>query len=206
MHAIVTDLLEYQESKAEPKGPEAPQAEIDLEDLLANSLITTPATSTAAASDIQNIEDHDEAQDGDGSESQLPSFEVKAIQQKRVLCVEAQSEIQDALRKTLSSMGFRALITGDAEAAVERYAESDVDAVIFDCDGFGPDSTDFIQSMHQTAQETERPFLCVVLLGPKQRDLSEQIPDGESLVVLVKPIKMKQLQDAITQLLPSPHR
>jgi hypothetical protein len=78
--------------------------------------------------------------------------------------------------------------------------------VVFDCDGFGPDSIDFIQSMHQSAQETEKSFLCVVLLGPKQRDLKDQLPECDSLIVLVKPIKMKQLQDAVTQLLPSPHR
>jgi DNA-binding response OmpR family regulator len=168
--------------------------------------------------EVSSFEDHDEDPDhpsadvdaGDpgesGSEFQIPSFEVKAIQQRRVLCVEAQPEIQDALRKNLSQMGFRALIMGDPESAAERFAESEIDAVIFDCDGLGADSIDSLLNMRDTAQDEDKPFVGVVLLGPRQRDLQEKIPADDRLVVLVKPIKMKQLQDSINQLLPSPNR
>jgi DNA-binding response OmpR family regulator len=139
-------------------------------------------------------------------EFQTPGFEVKAVQQRRVLCVEAQPEIQDALRKNLSQMGFRALIMGDPESAAERFTESDIDAVIFDCDGFGVDSIDSLLNMQETAQEGEKSLVGIVLLGPKQRELQGQLPADDRLIVLVKPIKMKQLQDAIKQLMPSPTR
>ena len=68
---------------------------------------------------------------------QLQPFEVKAVVAKTVLCVEAQAEIQDALRKGLTSWGYRALLVSDAETAAERFRESPVDAVIFDTDGQG---------------------------------------------------------------------
>src|SRR5690606_37961934 len=72
-----------------------------------------------------------------GHDGAVP-FEVRAYQQKKVLCVEAQDQIRDAFRKTLSRMGYRALIVGDAELAAERFRESPVDVVIFDIDGLGP--------------------------------------------------------------------
>ena len=46
---------------------------------------------------------------------ELQPFEVKAVAAKSVLCVEAQDEIQDALRKSLTGWGYRALLVADAE-------------------------------------------------------------------------------------------
>ena len=70
---------------------------------------------------------------------------------KNVLCVEAQAEIQDALRKNLSRMGYRVLLVGDAERAAERYREAPTDAVIFDVDGLGP------EAIERSATCTRRP-------------------------------------------------
>ena len=64
-----------------------------------------------------------------------PATAAKAAPLLSVLCVEAQDEIQDVLRKTLTRMGYRALVVRDAENAAERYRESPPDAVIFDADG-----------------------------------------------------------------------
>ena len=45
-------------------------------------------------------------------------------------------------------------------------------------------------------------FVAVVLLGPRQGALEEKLPADDKLIVLSKPIKMKQVQDALAQLLP----
>ncbi len=45
-------------------------------------------------------------------------------------------------------------------------------------------------------------LLAVVLLGPRQGALREKLPADDKLIVLSKPIKMKQVQDALAQLLP----
>jgi serine/threonine protein kinase len=42
---------------------------------------------------------------------------------KTVLCVEAQDAIQEALKKTLSKMGYRVILVRDPERAAERYRE-----------------------------------------------------------------------------------
>ena len=132
----------------------------------------------------------------------LQPFEMKAVVSKSVLCVEAQAEIQDALRKSLTSWGYRALLVSDAETAAERFRESPVDAVIFDIDGQGAESVEAFLDMHETAQAEGQQLLAVVLLGPRQGSLREQLPEDDNLIVLSKPIKMKQVQDALAQLLP----
>ncbi len=123
-------------------------------------------------------------------------------QPKHVLCVEAQSEIQDAFRKTLSKMGYRVLLVGDPERAAERYRESPPAAVIFDADGLGDEAVDAFIDMHDKAHEDGHDLAALVLLGPKQHSLKEKLPTDDRLVILDKPVKMKQVQDAIAQLVP----
>ena len=128
---------------------------------------------------------------------------AKAVPQRSVLCVEAQDEIQDVLRKTLTKMGYRALLVGDAERAAERFRESPVDAVIFDADGQGAESIEHFLDMHEKAHEDEHQLVALVILGPRQGDLREKLPTDDRIVVLSKPIKMKDVQDAIHRLLPA---
>ncbi|MGP0066515.1 MAG: protein kinase domain-containing protein [Isosphaeraceae bacterium] len=130
-------------------------------------------------------------------------FEVKAVVPKSILCVEAQDEIQDVLRKTLTRMGYRAFVVRDAEVAAERYRESPVDAVIFDTDGQGDDAIDALIDMHDKAHEDEHKLVALVLLGPRQGELKEKLPADDNIIVLSKPLKMKDVQESIHLLLPA---
>jgi serine/threonine protein kinase len=127
----------------------------------------------------------------------------KSAPSKSILCVETQTEIQDALRKTLSGMGYRVLLVTDAERAAERYREAPVDAVIVDTDGLGLDAIDALSDMHEKAHEDEHALRALVLLGPRQDILREKLPVDDQLIILSKPIKMKQVQEAIQQLFSS---
>ncbi len=127
---------------------------------------------------------------------------AKPVPLLTVLCVEAQDEIQDVLRKTLTRMGYRPLVVRDAERAAERYRESPVDAVIFDADGQGAEAIDHLIDMHDKAEEDERQLTALVLLGPRQGELREKLPAGDRIIVLSKPLKMKEVQESIYRLLP----
>jgi eukaryotic-like serine/threonine-protein kinase len=131
-----------------------------------------------------------------------PGFEQQAIVPKIVLCVEFQSTIQEAFRKSLSQMGYRVLLVTNAETAAERYREKPPDAVVFDADGQGPDAIDSFLDMHEKAHEDGNELAAVVLLGVKQGELADKLPKDDRLVVLKKPIKMKDVQDALTELVP----
>jgi eukaryotic-like serine/threonine-protein kinase len=193
MDDVVADLGRYAASiEPEPtklpvvSAPSAGQgdAEADLDSIFG------PASGPEPAVEVHAVAD------------QLQSFEVKAVAPKSVLCVESQAEIQNVLRKNLSSMGYRVMLVADAEVAAERYREAPVDAVIFDTDGQDAESIDAFTDMHEKAEEDGHQLVALVILGPKQKALKEKLPTGDRLIVLSKPIKMKQVQDAIAQLLP----
>ncbi len=74
--------------------------------------------------------------------------------------------------------------------------------MIFDTDGQGAESIDAFLDMHEKAHAEGQQLLAVVLLGPRQGALREKLPTDDKLIVLSKPIKMKQVQDALTELLP----
>jgi serine/threonine protein kinase len=121
---------------------------------------------------------------------------------KHVLCVEVQEVIQDALKKSLTRMGYHVLLVRDAERAAERYKESPPDAVVFDTDGLGPEALEAFLEMHEKAHEDGHDLAGVVILGPKQHELLRSLPTDDRLVVLKKPVKMKDIQDALAQLVP----
>ena len=136
-------------------------------------------------------------------EPALEPFEAKAIAPKRLLCVEVQEDVQSAFRKTLTKMGYRVLLVADPERAAERYRESAPDAVLFDADGLGADSLNSFLDMHAKAHEDGHNLAAVVLLGPRQHYLAKKLPTDDRLVVLPKPVKMKEIQNALTMLVPA---
>lgn len=148
------------------------------------------------------ITDEDEEHHQETAVDGVMSFEVAALTQKSVLCVELQPEIQDALRKSLTKMGYRVLLMGDAESAAERYRESPADGLIYDCDGLGADALTPLIDMHEKAHEDGHQLVGVVLLGPKQRSLADRVPQTDRLTVISKPIRMRQIQDALRALVP----
>ena len=140
--------------------------------------------------------------DTDSEDFELQAFETKAHQGKSLLCVEVQPEIQEAFRKSLSKLGYRVWLVSDPERAAERYRESSPNAVIFDADGLGDEALDAFLDMHEKAHDDGRDLAAVVLLGPRQHYLASKLPKDDRLIVLTKPIKMKQVQDAVSELAP----
>jgi CheY-like chemotaxis protein len=160
----------------------------------------------AAASHEEVDPDEEEFMIGSVAEPEpepAPAFEVKAIVPKRLLCVEVQEEVQTAFRKTLTKMGYRVLLVADPERAAERYRESLPDAVLFDADGLGADALASFIDMHVKAHEDGHDLAAVVLLGPRQHHLAKTLPTDDRLIVLPKPVKMKEIQNALTTLVPS---
>lgn len=129
----------------------------------------------------------------------VPEFKPEP---RNVLCVEVQEAIQQAFKKALTNMGYQVLLVKDAEHALERYREEPTDVVVYDIDGLGPEALGTFLTMYQKARENRREFSALVLLGPRQGHLAERLPNDDRLAVLTKPIKMKDVQDALQQLVP----
>ncbi len=188
MEEVLADLTTYRDSR--DRAPTATTARDRGE----------PVAATSAAA----IVDPDAEADEEGIDGLFEDpFETPAISQKSVLCVEAQELIQEAFRKTFSKMGYRVLMVQDAERAAERFRESPPDALLFDADGLGPDALTAFLDMHGKSREDGQELSAVVILGPKQHVLRNRLPSDDRLVVLTKPIKLREVQDALSQLVPA---
>jgi tRNA A-37 threonylcarbamoyl transferase component Bud32/CheY-like chemotaxis protein len=173
-------------------------AELERYQIEVGEVAAKEAAAAAQAAAIQREADAPVAAPSD----ELHPYETKAVAPKSVLCVESQAEIQDALRKSLSRMGYRVLLVSDAEVAAERFRESPVDAVVFDTDGHDVDAIDAFVDMHEKAHEDGHQLRAVVLLGAKQASFKDKLPSDDQLIILSKPIKMKELQNALYRLVP----
>ncbi len=180
----------------EPQAPEPePEPEIEIDDYITHS----------------GEHEHDNDDDEKFFIGSVPEpepepvkFEIPAYVPKKLLCVEVQEDVQTAFRKTLTKMGYRVLLLADPERAAERYRESLPDAVLFDADGLGPNGLDWFLDMHTKAKQDGRDLVALVLLGPRQGHLAKQLPRDKRLLVLPKPVKMKEIQNALNQLVPVP--
>ncbi len=196
MEEVVADLEAYNTQLTGEVLQGVVAAEIDQDDIdLENPFAHDLYTNTEAENPLADPDDFDL----EPAPMEAPVVKVK---QKQVLCVEAQESVRDAFRKSLTKQGYRALLVSDADVAVERYAESAPDVVVFDVDGLGPESLEALQEMHERAHEDGHDLAAIVLLGPKQGDLAKHLPTDDRLVVLTKPIKMKDVQNALTRLAP----
>jgi serine/threonine protein kinase len=184
MDAVVADLEQYQLAYDAAKSGNMAKSKVDEEEEFLDSIFVR--------------------REFDRAPEPVPAAPPppKPVPSKSILCVEAQTEIQDAFRKTLGNMGYRVMLVSDAELGAERYREAPVDAVIFDTDGQDAESIDAFIDMHEFAHEEGHQLVALVLLGHKQDDLRERLPVDDRLIVLSKPIKMKQVQDALNDLVP----
>ncbi len=107
MDDVVADLDHYIAAIEAIKAGAAPAAKADEDDVFVAEWLAQPETRHAEP----------------GPTEARP--EPKPVPSKSILCVEAQTEIKDAFRKTLTNMGYRVLLVSDAERrrrAVPRIA------------------------------------------------------------------------------------
>ena len=154
MDAVVADLEQFQTAYEAAKSGTAPRTKADEDDEFIGSIFMP-----------REIEKPPEL-------APAAPPPPKPVPSKSVLCVETQTEIQDAFRKTLSNMGYKVLLVSDAEVGAERYREAPVDAVIFDTDGQDAESVEAFLDMHEFAHEEGHQLVALVLLGHKQDALA----------------------------------
>lgn len=178
MDEVVADLRAYQASLQAPAKRER--------------------TAAPAPKPIPRVVDPDAEDDPEQFVAGL--FEVPTVAAKKVLCVEVQEGIQDAFRKVLTKLGYRVMMLRDPDRAIERYQEEPAEFVIFDVDGLGQDAIDRFLAIHELAGELGHELAALVLLGPRQGHLKDRLPADERILVLAKPLRMKEVQDALNQL------
>jgi len=122
-----------------------------------------------------------------------------AIPGKRIMVVETQAGIRDALQKALAKMGFEVSVFSAPEPAATEFSQAPVDIVLYDLDGLPAGALETFLAIHQKAHDELHELAAIVVLGPRQEDLIDEFPLDDRLVLLKKPIKIKDVQTALQQ-------
>ena len=164
MDPVVADLEAYYlelTGQAPPKEEVADEEELDIE----RPLHATPprgrprrrrrarARSRTGASARAGRDRRQQRRGRPGGRATRPTSRSRRSARSRSSASRPRTQIRDAFRKTLSGMGYRVLLVGDAELAAERFREAPTDAVVFDVDGLGRDGA---RRLHRHARQGPR--------------------------------------------------
>jgi len=124
-------------------------------------------------------------------------------QAQTVLCVEVQETVRAAFEKALKDRGLQVTLASDLPVAAGHLRESPPDLLVFDADGLGSQAVDAFRRLRDEPRDGKAPMGALLLLSPKQAAVAGSLPEGERLVVLTKPLKMKDILDALDRLVPA---
>lgn len=125
-----------------------------------------------------------------------------STENKTVMLVESKMEMQDLLRDRLKKGGYRVLILSDPARALSRFSDPEhpgADLVIFSAPELGYEALDAFNQF--ATGDNTRHLPAILFLDQKQKDLIKEARLSDRRVFLMMPLKVRELNDAIVQLL-----
>ncbi len=124
---------------------------------------------------------------------------------RSLLLIEADAGLQNTIREKLHAAGYRVLITSDPQRAVERYKEQPTDCVVVDCETTNKAGMDAFIETATHARNFKLPWSGIAMLTPEQSDWSKRVTQTDKLVVLIKPLTLRQLREHLDRIVPTKH-
>jgi PAS domain S-box-containing protein len=129
----------------------------------------------------------------------LESDRGAVAQRSRVLLVEDEQTLRDAITTALARRGFEVQAVPDGEAALELFAADTIDAVLLDLTLPGMSGAEVRNEMLRI-----RPDARIILTSAYELARLSNVGGGPSLRFLRKPFRMSQLMTMLTEMLESP--
>jgi CheY-like chemotaxis protein len=150
--------------------------------------------------------------DAELSRKQAAEYEALMARQnegrnRTVLVVDSDAQIQDLFREKLKDVGYRVLIMGNPQRALDRFRQLDpaeelpADCVIFGTVGTGVAA---VEAFNQFTGELMTSVPSILLIDPKKKHLRGQangLADNRQIVEL--PVKMREIRELLTKLFES---
>ena len=142
--------------------------------------------------DVEGVDHPEIADRGDVAKAQL---------RQTILVVEPDSQMQNLFRKGLKKAGYRVLLAGNADRAVDRLIEDAkiADGVLFNAQHIGKDTVRAFNRLGLDNQGQKMP--AILLLDEDQSSWSEDVNTAANRVIMLMPLKMKNLRDTLAKLL-----
>lgn len=118
-----------------------------------------------------------------------------------VMVVESNSHMQDLFREQLKKAGYRVLLTSDPERALDRFRDEPdtAECVILNAQQIGRTALEVFNVLGQEEKTQHLP--AILLLDEKQQSWIPEAMTGTHRLVLQMPLTVRQLRQAIAQLL-----
>jgi serine/threonine protein kinase len=132
-----------------------------------------------------------------------------AAGQLTAFVLEENTKLQDAFRKQFRKHEFRVLLSVDSKQALSRFMTTPYHAIVVDA-GAGNNGREAVEVVDKILLEGEKLHLLVagvVILNEDQQNLAAMVANRVGATVLVRPVTMRQIFDAIEttlQLSPRP--
>jgi serine/threonine protein kinase len=120
---------------------------------------------------------------------------------RTVFVVEKDERLQDILREKLKEAGLKVLISGDPVRAVDRFRQQSLDALIVDAATVGEDSIRIFERLLDDSERNQQFCVGVVMLSQEQANWQTKIKERPNQVVMLHPVKLKQLLRTVQELL-----
>ncbi len=125
----------------------------------------------------------------------------QAAVSRSLFVVEKDERLQDALRDKFKELGYRVFIATDPARALDRYRQQPFDALIIDAGTTGEDGLLLFDRVLAEAKRQHLFCAGILVLSENQRDWVDRVQARGAVSLLVRPVKLSQLQHELTELL-----
>jgi serine/threonine protein kinase len=118
--------------------------------------------------------------------------------------VEGNAKLQDAFREKFRAHGYRVLLSIDPGQPLKRFQQQPYHALVVDAGTVGEDGVEAYGRVLKEADTVGVDVGAVLILNEEQAHLRHRATKHKKGVVLVRPVTMKQLIEAVYELAPPP--
>jgi len=122
---------------------------------------------------------------------------------KTLFAVESNAKLQDAFREKFKAHGYRVLISIDPAQALKRFQDKPYHALIVDAGTVGADGISAFNRVLRESDAAGVDVAAVLILSEDQAGWAGRATDHPHGTVMVRPVTMKQLIEAVYQLGPA---
>jgi CheY-like chemotaxis protein len=125
---------------------------------------------------------------------------------RTVFVVEPHEKLRTTMRDRLKELGYRPMVAGDPNRALERFAQQPYHALILDAGTAGEEGMLIFQQVMSDAEARGLPTAGLLILSENQVDWQERLFKRLRQVVLIRPVSLKQLEEKILAMVPLPKK
>ncbi len=132
-----------------------------------------------------------------------PAPEADAKPTRRsVFVVQKDERLQTLMRRQFKDLGYRVFLAADPARAMDRFRQQPFDALVLDAGTTGSEGRFTFEKIMKEADRQAVPCAGILILAESQAEWSKEIESRPKVVVMVRPVTLKQVHRKLQALVP----